>query len=279
MSNTTASASIANSSTTGSQVKFAPTPTLPAGYRSLKNGEKMVFGDIAKHPFLEVYMDIPEQNLGLAFSDVVFIPTFRKDCVDTAAPLTKSKTHEQRAEDCMVKLDAVKRTRRLTREHVKAGIVAALVAASENNPLDSVVAAQKAEIEKLRGELSDARHGCKRLAETADRQAKEHEKITSGYTEVITNLKAKLRAQEGNASGNVVLLRRDGFSQSMTVYNPPHPFGGDNLPHFIENVVLDFDKEARIGAGYGYALPKFQRVRWTRTTKKDDFGRVIYQEA
>lgn len=85
------------------------------------------------------------------------------------------------------------------------------------------------------------------------------------------NARLKLSVQ-----GNVILVRRDGFSRPMTLRCPyAGPSAEEGFPYFIETFVCDApvtDLRAVSPCAVAYS-----RERYHRTSKQDAFGRVIYE--
>lgn len=140
----------------------------------------------------------------------------------------------------------------------------------------------------LAEEVHEARVGCKRLNDTVLRQrdiisSLEADKANletalSGTSKALTETKAQLRAAQQNARGNVVLLRRDGFSKPMQISPVFTPFGPPEFPR--EVVFHDMPESSFEPRHYedGFSKIAYRTLRFHQTSRKDGFGRVIFEE-
>ena len=140
----------------------------------------------------------------------------------------------------------------------------------------------------LREEIKDARHGCKRLSETVDRQRtkiaeleaknKQAEDRISNLSTAYAEKSATCDKMRKNARGNLVLLRRDGFSKPMSI-SPVYGFSmTPELPRHIEfHDMPEFPTSLR-DAGEPFAKVTYRTFRAVNTGKQDGFGRTIFEQ-
>lgn len=131
----------------------------------------------------------------------------------------------------------------------------------------------------LTSEVLAAREGCKRKQETIDRQLGNLVQLNQRNDELTARnfaLEKEVRAQRLTARGNVVLVRRDGFSKPMEIA-PCRSFGPEPaFPHYIKAYDCPRHSGYQNPSAAVSASAHLETLQFALTTEKDGFGRRIY---